>query len=68
MVTKSTNMHKMSNVDEMKKDQRVITMMTRAELKALDDWAHERRIRSRGEAVRQLIAMGVKATATGKTE
>ena len=35
-------------------------MMTEAELKAVDHWAFERRIRSRGEALRQLIALGLK--------
>jgi hypothetical protein len=56
------NMHKVLNLAEVK-NQRVITMMTPSELKAIDDWAHERRIRSRGESVRQLIAEGLKATA-----
>jgi len=42
------------------KDQRVITMMTRSELKAVDDWRFARRIGSRGEAIRQLVALSLK--------
>jgi hypothetical protein len=42
------------------KDRRVPVMMAASELKAVDDWAHERRIRSRGEAIRQLVALGLK--------
>jgi hypothetical protein len=51
-----------------KKDKRVPLMMTEAELKAVDDWAFERRIRSRGEALRQLIALGLKASKSAGTE
>jgi hypothetical protein len=43
------------------KDQRVPIMMTASELKAVDDWSFEQRIRSRGEAIRRLIALGLKA-------
>jgi hypothetical protein len=43
------------------KDQRVPVMMTASELKAVDDWSFEQRIRSRGEAIRRLIALGLKA-------
>jgi hypothetical protein len=43
-------------------------MMTKAELKAVDDRAFERRIRSRGEALRQLIALGLKASKSVGTE
>ena len=46
---------------------RVPLMMTKAELKAVDDWAFERRIRSRGEALRQLIALGLKASKSAPT-
>ncbi len=42
-----------------KKDQRIAVMMSTSEVKRLDDWAFEKRIRSRGEAMRQLISMGV---------
>ena len=43
------------------KDRRVVMMMTRSELKAVDDWRFARRISSRGEAMRQLMALGLKA-------
>jgi hypothetical protein len=44
------------------KDQRVIFMMTASELMAVDDWSFERRIRSRGEALRRIIALGIEAS------
>jgi hypothetical protein len=44
-----------------KKDQRIPVMMTASEVKAIDDWSFASRIRSRGEAIRQLIAHGLKA-------
>ena len=37
---------------------RVQSMLSDAELKRLDDWAWERRIRSRSDAIRQLIERG----------
>lgn len=46
-------------MSDEKKDQRVTFMMTIAELKRLDDWAFEQRIRSRGEAIRRLIATAI---------
>lgn len=39
-----------------KKDQRVTIMMSESELEAVDRWAHENVIKSRGEAVRQLLS------------
>lgn len=42
------------------KDQRVPIMMTRSELKAVDDWGFARRIRSRSEVIRRLVALGLK--------
>ncbi len=45
------------------KDKRVPLVMTASELKAIDDWSFERRIRSRSEAIRQLVALGLKASA-----
>ncbi len=36
--------------------------MTAAELQAIDDWSFARRIRSRSDAIRQLIALGLKAS------
>jgi metal-responsive CopG/Arc/MetJ family transcriptional regulator len=50
------------------KDQRVPVMMSVSELKALDDWAFEQRIRSRGEAIRQLIELGLKTAKTQKPQ
>ncbi len=56
----------MSNADQTEpKDQRVVMMMTRSELKAVDDLRYERRISSRGETIRQLIALGLKALKRG---
>jgi hypothetical protein len=43
-------------------------MMTEAELNAVDDWAFERRIRSRGEALRQPIALGLKESKSAGIE
>lgn len=43
-----------------KKDQRVTIMMSPSELQQLDDWAFEARIRSRGEAIRRLLAAAIK--------
>lgn len=36
-------------------------MMTPSEVKAVDDWSFEQRIRSRGEAIRRLIQLGLNA-------
>jgi len=52
--------------DELK-DQRVHLLMTASELKAVDDWSFAHRIRSRGEAIRKLIALGLKAGAGKKS-
>ena len=49
-----------------KKDQRVPLVMTKAELDAIDDWAFARRIRSRSEAIRQLIELGLKVGEKGE--
>lgn len=46
--------------DELK-DQRVVTMMSPSELKAIDDWMFGERIRSRGEAIRRLCQIGLHA-------
>jgi hypothetical protein len=48
------------------KDQRIPVMMTRSEVKAIDDWSFARRIRSRSEAIRQLVALGLKAQKEAK--
>ena len=44
------------------KDKRIALVMTASELQAVDDWSFARRIRSRGEAIRQLISRGIKAS------
>lgn len=41
------------------KDQRIAVMLTPSELKAIDDWSFNLRIRSRGEAIRRLIQSGL---------
>lgn len=41
------------------KDQRIPIMMSNSELTALDDWSFKNRIRSRGEAIRRLIHIGL---------
>lgn len=48
------------------RDQRVPILLTPSELKEIDDWSFDRRIRSRGEAIRQLIALGLEAAARQK--
>ena len=48
------------------KDQRVTFMMTASELNAVDDWSFARRIRSRAEAICQLLALGLKASEKGQ--
>lgn len=42
-------------MEQEKKDQRVTIMMSEKELAAVDTWAHENHIKSRGEAVRLLL-------------
>ena len=44
------------------KDKRVPIVMAPSELKAVEDWRFARRISSRGEAIRKLIALGLKAS------
>ncbi len=41
------------------KDKRVAIMMTASELKVVDAWGFAHHIRSRGEVIRQLIALGL---------
>ena len=43
------------------KSERVTIMMAASELKAVEDWSFGQRIRSRGEAIRRLIQMGLEA-------
>lgn len=46
--------------DEIKSE-RITILLAPSELKELDDWSFDRRIRSRGEAIRQLLALGLEA-------
>lgn len=46
--------------DEIK-DQRIITLMTPTEVKAIDDWMFANRVRSRGEAIRRLCQIGMRS-------
>lgn len=46
---------------EETKDIRVTILMAPSELKEVDDWSFEQRIRSRAEAIRRLINMGIAA-------
>ncbi|WP_156938887.1 hypothetical protein [Asaia astilbis] len=48
------------------KSERVTTMMTPSEVREIDDWSFESRIRSRGEAIRRLIKLGLEAARDGK--
>jgi hypothetical protein len=48
------------------KDKRVPLVMSASELKAIDDWSFERRIRSRSEAIRRLVALGLKVDEKGE--
>lgn len=52
--------------DELKTE-RVTTMMTPSEVKAIDDWSFDERIRSRGEAIRRLIQIGLDAASKEKS-
>lgn len=40
-------------------DQRMVIMMSKAEIDLIDDWMFSQRIRSRGEAVRRLVTAGM---------
>jgi hypothetical protein len=44
------------------RDQRVPLLMTASEVKAVDDWSFAKRIRSRGEAIRRLIQLGLQTS------
>ena len=49
------------------KDQRVPVMMSESDLAVLDQWRREQKdLPSRGEAVRRLIELGLKASAAVK--
>lgn len=49
------------DMDQEPKDVRLPIMVTATEAKAIDDWRFDKRIPTRAEAIRQLIALGLKA-------
>ena len=48
-----------SLMSEDLKTVRITQMMSEAEVKAIDDWSFAHRIRSRSEAIRRLIELGL---------
>ncbi len=46
-------------MEESLKTERVTLLMSAADLKRIDDWSFDMRIRSRGEAIRRLIELGL---------
>lgn len=56
------NLHNISKELKMGKelkDQRISVMFSKSELELLDDWMFAKRIRSRGEAVRQMCQQAI---------
>lgn len=49
------------HMSEELKTQRIQLVMTPSEVKAVDDWSFEVRIRGRSEAIRRLIELGLEA-------
>jgi hypothetical protein len=49
------------NMADELRSERATTMMTPSELRAVDDWSFQNRVRSRGKAVRRLIELGLDA-------
>jgi metal-responsive CopG/Arc/MetJ family transcriptional regulator len=49
----------MSDSPEPKKTERLVVMVAKDDLKALDDWRYEQQIPSRSEAARRLITLGL---------
>jgi hypothetical protein len=41
-------------------DNRITVMFSNSDITAIDDWRAEKRIWSRGDAIRQLVAAGLK--------
>lgn len=50
------------DLDKEPKDRRVQFLTTASQVQRIDDWMHERRIRSQGDAIRQLIDIALGAT------
>ena len=48
---------------DAQKTERVQLLMTKAEVKAIDDWSFANRIRGRSEAIRRLVARALEAEA-----
>jgi metal-responsive CopG/Arc/MetJ family transcriptional regulator len=46
-------------MSDEQKTERVQLMMTPSEVKAVDDWSFENRVRGRSEAIRRLIQLGL---------
>jgi hypothetical protein len=44
-----------------KRTERIPIMSTPAEVEAIDDWSFRNRVRTRAEAIRQLVAIGLTA-------
>ena len=54
--------------DAPKKTNNISLVMDDPELTRLDDWAWSKRIRSRAQAIRQLLELGLAADAAGYTQ
>ncbi len=52
-----------SRDDKQLHTERVPMHMTKSEVEAIDDWRFARRIGSRSEAIRQLVALGLRHSA-----
>jgi metal-responsive CopG/Arc/MetJ family transcriptional regulator len=48
------------------KTERVMVLMSEDELKRVDDWSFDQRIRSRGEAIRRLLQIAFQSLDTGE--
>jgi hypothetical protein len=60
-----TNAHTLGGMSDIqiksKKEERVQFLTTAEQVQALEDWMFSKRIRSQGEAIRQLIQLGMQA-------
>ncbi len=53
-------------MDDGMKTERVHFLMSVEDLAKVDDWAYARRLKSRGEAIRRLLEIGLDASERGK--
>ena len=53
--------------DEIKSE-RITILLSPSEAKEIDDWSFAQRIRSRGEAIRRLIKLGLEAAKQQKAK